>query len=268
MKRYYFDQGHRQFSQQTFSEYNPEAIKQMLSELDWQEQEELAIDFQEHISEEELGLPKNLTTTDAFYYPEHHEPKYAYPLIIWLTDERTSFDLQEMMPRISDRNYLGLDISLNQFLSDNNRHQDVSGICPEQLLSHIQEELSEFNQQAKIHPDRIYLAGVGACASLAMKLTLVHPLPFAGFLAINPVNQGLDNPLANFRFLKHLKGLLTTTGAASDERENDWVKPFSQLLHNAGVQLHLDTQRKSEGKACRLIDRVVMQSIGDSYSNK
>lgn len=269
MKRFHFDQGHGQFSHQTFTEYNPEAIKQMLSDLSWEEQEELSNEFQEELSEEALGLPKNLTTTDKFYFPTNHEPNYAYPLIIWLTDDlSSSSDFQEKMSRISDQNYLGLDISLSQFSSDHNGPVDITGVCSQQLLSHIQEELTEFNQQANIHQERIFLAGTGACASLAMKLLLMHPLQFAGFLAIDPINQGLDNPLANFRFLKHLKGMLTTTGAAANENENSWTKPFAQLLHDAGVQLHLDTQRKSEGKAYSLINRVVMQTIWESYSNK
>lgn len=275
MKRFYFDQKHRQFSQETFSQYDPEAVKEMLASLAWQEELELPSDFSEQFSEEDLGLPKNLTTPDARFFPKDYEPNYAYPLIIWITDgEESSTDFQDLMPRISDRNYLGLEISIRQLShphenqSEETNRLGLSGICCDQLLSHIQEELVQFNQQANIHPDRIYLAGSGACASLAIQLNLMHPLQFAGFLAINPVNQGLEHPLANFRFLKHLRGLLTTTGTAATDCDNEWAKPFSQLLHDAGIQLHLDTQRKTESKAYSLINRIVMQSIWDSDSNQ
>ncbi len=259
MKRFHFDPGHRHFAHQTYSQYDPEAIKELLASLAWQEEQEIAENYHEEISEEDLGLPRNLLTPDTFYYPEKHEPKYAYPLIIWLCDGRSSSrDFQDLMPLISDQNYLGLEISLDQL-----PHNKT--ICCNQLMSHIQEELVEFNLEANIHPDRIYLAGFEERASIAMKLTLMHPLQFAGFLAINPVINEFDNLLKNFRFLRHLRGLLTTTNSASESEKQDWLKPFAQLLHDAGVGIQLDTRKKTEAGACRLLNQFIMDGIYASY---
>ena len=263
MKRFQFDLGHRHLAHQSYSKYDPEAIKELLASLAWQEEpEDILENTPEEISEEDLGLPKNLLTPDTFYYPDKYEPKYAYPLIIWLHQGSSpSRSFQEQMPLISDQNYLGLEISLEQF-------DRTKSICCDQILSHIQEELIEFNLQANIHPDRIYLAGIAEGASLAMQLTLSYPLQFAGFLAINPLNNLLDQPLKNFRFLRHLRGLITTTNSKSESENNNWIKPFSQLLHDAGVQIQLDTRKKSEAGACRLINQFVMDSIYASYQKE
>ncbi len=263
MKRFHFDLGHRHFAHQTYSKYDPEAIKELLASLAWQEEPEDILDHApEEISEEVLGLPKNLLTPDTFYYPGNYEPKYAYPLIIWLHQGRSpARSFQEQMPLISDQNYLGLEISLDQF-------DRTKGIGCDQVLCHIQEELVEFNLQANIHPDRIYLAGIAEGASLAMQITLSHPLQFAGFLAINPLNNLLDQPLKNFRFLRHLRGLITTTNTKAESENEKWIKPFSQLLHDAGVQVQLDTRKKSEAVACRLINQFIMDAIYASYQKE
>ncbi len=263
MKRFNFDLGHRHFAHQTYPKYDPEAIRELLESLAWGENAGTLVDrTEEEISEEVLGLPPNLLTPDSFYYPEKYEPKYAYPLIIWIHQgSSSSLAFQQQMPMISDQNYLGLEVSLDQF--DRNK-----GDYHERLINHIQEELTGFRSQANIHSERIYLAGIAECASLAIELALLHPLPFAGFLAIDPVNTLFDQPLKNFRFLRHLRGLLTTTGDISRSDRNDWLKPFSQLLHDAGVQIQLDTRTKSEAGACRLINQFLIDSIYASYRKK
>src|SRR5258706_3168891 len=43
------------------------------------------------------------------FLPHNYEPKYPYPLVIWLHDgEWTALELLDLMSRISPQNYLGL----------------------------------------------------------------------------------------------------------------------------------------------------------------
>ncbi len=264
MKRFHFDLGRHHFAHQTYSKYDPEAIKELLASLAWQEEPEDVLEsHRDELSAEDLGLPKNLITPDTLFFPTRYEPKYAYPLIIWLNDRSSnSRSFQEQMLLISDQNCLGLEIPLERF----DRMED--GYL-EQILNRIQEELVEFHSQANIHPERIYLAGFAKQASLAMQLTLLHPLQFAGFLAIDPIDNLPDLPLKNFRFLRHLRCLLTTTSGSQSESENsNWVKSFSQLLHDAGIHIQLDTRKKTAAGASRLINQFLIDSIYASYQKK
>ena len=261
MKRFHLDLGQRLELQQSYSDYDPDAIRELLESIAWQQEQESSLEFQEHPSEADLGLPKNLLTSDSYYFPQRYEKNYAYPLIIWLTTGEPT--LQSLMPRLSDQNYLGLEISIDSFTKKGSSNGS-SNTVSEKFWAHLQEEIEDFQQQANIHPDRIFLAGKSQAACLAIQTALLHPLHFAGFLAIDPVDIQSSHSLTNFRLFRHLKGFITTTKAKPNSENDRGLKPFAQLLHDAGIEILLNTQKKTESKALNQMNHFIMNAITGS----
>lgn len=123
------------------------------------------------------------------FRPEHYEPGYAYPLVIWLhPDGSSEQDLHEIMPQISTRNYLGLSFrapAINPHAPANGYHWPDSHVFVEQFRDTVQTTVRELKKVLNIHDERIFLAGSGTGCSVTTKLLFHAPQFFAGAALIN-----------------------------------------------------------------------------------
>lgn len=118
------------------------------------------------------------------FRPEHYEPGYAYPLVIWLhPDGGSEHNLHEIMPQISTRNYLGLSFrapAIDPKAPSNRYHWPDSHLFAKQFSQSVQTTVQELKKVLNIHDERIFLAGSGTGCSIATKLLLQAPRFFAG----------------------------------------------------------------------------------------
>ena len=135
------------------------------------------------------------------HLPPHYEPNYAYPLIVWLHDaEWTARELLDLMPRISPQNYLGLAVEgltpTNRFASGS--MSPTGSLDPlDALLETLKDVVPQMRREFHVHSERIYLAGFGDQASVALRMLLRRPEWFAGALAFGDRNTKLETALAN-----------------------------------------------------------------------
>jgi phospholipase/carboxylesterase len=128
--------------------------------------------------------------------PQHYEPNYAYPLVVWLHaeggDER---ELKRIMPLVSLRNYVSLGVRGTLARQRGFAWSDA----PEPTVAaeaRIAESMAQARQRFNIHPARVFLAGYGAGGTMALRLALRAPERFAGAASLGgafPVGQA---PLA------------------------------------------------------------------------
>jgi phospholipase/carboxylesterase len=112
--------------------------------------------------------------------PQHHEPDYAYPLLLWLPDEsQTEAEAAVWLERISRRNYVALGLRPALF----------SGGGRGSAFDRLNYVVRRVESEVQIHSQRRYLAGVGHSGGLAIDWLLERPQSFAGAIAIDAENR-------------------------------------------------------------------------------
>ncbi len=98
------------------------------------------------------------------FVPQGYEPGYDYPLLVWLTDPATPFDLGLAMIRLSLRNFVAVQPG----------HGDVA--CW-RAIDRVTDRLS-------IHSRRIWLMGHRSGGTDAFRMVCRHPDRFAGAVSL------------------------------------------------------------------------------------
>ncbi|MBD3673073.1 MAG: hypothetical protein HUJ26_06060 [Planctomycetaceae bacterium] len=167
------------------------------------------------LSEEDLEHELAAVDTDlplSLHLPEPFEPRYHYPVVIWLhQDESNEDELHTIMPQISDQNYIGLAF---RGTSDDGQtpsghfHWEASQAKREELLEEIRETIAEMSRFFRMDMNRIYLAGFDAGATVALELLLDAPELFAGAIALGGAVPPTDGFGSRFRELSKRKAWL------------------------------------------------------------
>ncbi|MCA8986403.1 MAG: hypothetical protein KDA78_02095 [Planctomycetaceae bacterium] len=201
-------------------------------------------------AEQLFSIPQRATV----FTPDQYEPKYAYPLVVHLSSEQSSTsDFLETMEQLSPQNYLGLDIANAEKLLD----------CSAEIAQqHLKSMIGQVQRHYNVHSERILLMGSGPQGTQALHLFLNSCDAYWGFIALDPTKTTLPNLQQGFRSLRNRLGLILAS------EENQWVRPAAELLHDAGVHMHLERQSAEiltspvlHRKAAKSIDHVVITNI-------
>lgn len=190
-----------------------------------------------HSGDSSPFLPKAVSDRPhLIHMPEHYEAGYAYPLVVWFHGDGSSeTELSSVMPRISDRNYLGLALRGNTTFGEG-YGWSVSGENLTQLIEDVESIVLWMRREYHIHSERIYLAGFGSGASTAMQLMLEKPewfgaaACFCGAFPKTPISQEQIEELRNKRIL------LATSANSRTSKVSD-VMATGRLLYASGINI-------------------------------
>lgn len=193
------------------------------------------------VCEEESPAPTEAEELPfSMYLPERYVPRYAYPVVIWLHgDGRNEHQLQQVMPQISDQNYIGVAF---RGTSDDGRSKagafewDLSETAVQNLAEEIAETLQEMKRFLRIDLDRVYVAGYQGGACMALELMLHAPEQFCGAIAYSGIATPSRAAYGKFRLLSSRR-VLVGLG-----RRNDMLTPSEYLdaaraLRQSGLQV-------------------------------
>ncbi len=208
----------------------------------------------------------------SLFRPEHYEPGYAYPLVIWLhPDTGSEHDLHEIMPQISTRNYLGLSFrapAIDPAAPANGYHWPDSHLFVKQFADNLLQTVQELKKVLNIHEGRIYLAGTGAGCSVATKLLMQVPRFFAGAALIKGHFNKTDFQSTTSVDLKG-KRILMDHRLASDvdgQTSSHWV---TRMWKTTGADLQsvnsLKVELNSEPELLTALDRWIMEGISTAW---
>ena len=204
------------------------------------------------------------------HLPPHYEPNYAYPLIVWLHDaEWTARELLDLIPRISPQNYLGLAVEgltpTNRFASGS--MSPAGSLDPlDGLLETLKDVVPQMRREFHVHSERIYLAGFGDQASVALRMLLRRPEWFAGALAFGVRNPKLESALANYDELRG-KRVFLSAGVRDSRCSIADVTSLGRLLRSFGIQAVLRAYDSSESPTPKLlsdVDHWLMNGVCES----
>ena len=202
------------------------------------------------------------------FAPLHYEPKYSYPLIVWLHGEGQSENqLRYVMPRISMRNYAAVaprgtidwkpSDGIDRFSWSQSPWQVQA--ATERILSAIDQGCRRLN----IHPDRIFLAGSGCGGTMAFRVAMSMPEMFGGVLSLGGSFPSGEAPLGRLNDVRRLP-LFIAVGRENGHYPESAVCTDLRLFHAAGMAV---TVRQYPGKdqlndlMLADIDRWVMDTI-------
>lgn len=204
----------------------------------------------------------------SLFRPEHYEPGYAYPLIIWLHhDGESEQTLHDILPAISTRNYLGLSFrapAINPQASKAGYYWPDSHLFIQQFTEQIQQTVRELSKVLNIHEQRIYLAGTGVGCSVATRLMLHSGDFYAGAALFRGEFRQSDFQHATCGNLKQKRILLDHSPVPQvDESLNaSW---FTRMLQSTGVEIQamnlLKADSNSETKQLATLNRWIMEGI-------
>lgn len=181
----------------------------------------------------------------VLFVPLHYEPKYDYPLIVWLHAEgRNENDLTRMMPQISMRNYVAVAPRGTLSLPASKMNHAPPAYGWSQSEAHIQQArhrvLAAIQQarQYRIHPQRIFLVGQGCGGTMALRLAITMPEVVRGVVSLEgPFPQG-EAPLRRLAELRHLE-IMLAAARSSGRYPSSSVCRDLRLLHVAGMNTTL-----------------------------
>jgi len=153
------------------------------------------------------------------FVPQGYEPGYDYPLVVWLADPATPFDLGRAMARTSLRNFVAV--------------QPAAGRDPE---ARVWRAIDRVRDRWSIHDRRIYLVGQGSGGTDAFRIACRTPDAFGGVVSLGgpfPLDEGLFAAVHRIRRLPMLLCMRREAVAAGR------VDRLLRLFHAAGAALSL-----------------------------
>ncbi len=234
----------------------PLELNDLLPQTQWNADTHTSAGFGEEPQRPQSGV------SEGVYVPEHYEPGYAYPLIVWLADtDAQSDELLERMPEVSDRNFLACAFSLQQFENAPDA-TEITSDCLEQLGEHLVQMRRDYH----IHSERICLAGFGSGAVAAVSCLLRRPQWFSGAMAFDPRFPEKHTARTHFRELADKRVLIGIGPGESKEALGAAVRS-GRLMHSAGMDVCTriyDSPPVASAQALGDINRWMMEGVFES----
>jgi predicted esterase len=170
--------------------------------------------------------PTDWTGDARVLMPQGYEPGYDYPLLVWLTDPNSKFDLGRAMVRLSLRNYVAV-------------QPTRSGAAMWRAIDRVRDRLS-------IHPRRIWLVGHAAGGTEALRTACHHPDAFAGAVSLGGAFPLDEAAFARIDEIRRLP-LLLCCRAAEVAADADRFDRTLRLFHAAGGTLAVRIYQRGGG---------------------
>lgn len=202
----------------------------------------------------QLEIPHRL------FVPENFEPRYDYPLIVWLhSDDSSEWELDVVMEAISVRNYLAIAPRGHRTSSKSNRlfrwgTQLADLAVAENLVFECIDALTE---GLPVNPERIFLAGIGLGGTVAQWIGLKHPNRFAGVVSMQGLFPKRRCALSQWKSARRLP-VLFLQGEPTNTCDDDDIAEAMHLAHAAGLGYRFVRLRDSGASPLR--DRFVEAS--------
>ena len=189
------------------------------------------------------------THPHILFAPMHYEPKYAYPLLVWLHgtggDER---QIMRIMPMISMRNYVAVaprgllveqpayppafDLSVSAIL--HRPRESYDWILSSDSLTILEQRVFDCvavaQERCNIASHRIFIAGFGTGGTAALRLATLYPEHFAGAASF-----GGEIPPGNRIFPSWQMTQPLSVFLGVDQSAPDHTCQMMELFHMAGI---------------------------------
>jgi phospholipase/carboxylesterase len=183
--------------------------------------------------------------TVSLFLPLHYETGHRYPVFLWLhADGGGHHELSDVMPRISDRNYLGVAIAGHKIGGGDRSGRasrcgwQQSAEAIELLVNQIAVVLDSMSQRFAMDRRRVFIGGSESGGTMAFRVAFERPAWFAGVASLNGSLPENLNPLGNWRTARGVP-VFWSHGRCSAEFPETRLCHQLRLLHVAGFDVTL-----------------------------
>lgn len=203
------------------------------------------------------------------FLPTGYEPRYAYPLLVFLHGHGSSEDqVLKLAPRLSRRNYICIGLRGSQPLGERGDGRTVYGWgrdsqTDSQVEDYVLRAVEQTRMNYHVHSERIYLAGICEGATLAYRLALTFTDNFAGIIALNGIMPRQGGPLLRLPQARQLR-VFIGHGIANAVVPLTLARQDHRLLYTAGLSVQLNTyptNHRLHANMLRDTDRWIMEAI-------
>ncbi len=193
--------------------------------------------------------PNNQSTAQQSYLehqvclfgPERYEPRYEYPLIVWLHScHSCEFELENVMPELSLQNYVACAPRGTTSCDADGKFFRWSQSAAATAISEelVFESIDLAQKQFSIAQRRIFLAGVGGGGTMAWRIALRYPGRFAGVVSIGGDFPRQNQPLLNIERARLLP-MLWMYGNESTRCGIQHICESLPVLHSASLAVDI-----------------------------
>lgn len=191
--------------------------------------------------------------TSEIWLPEPFEPRYAYPLLVWLHDAGESeLDAAAWAEATGMQNLLVLSVRGTLTRKDGGFDWPADG---DAVWKAVSEELSQLPPELRYDERRITLAGHSAGARAAFAAWRCHPRQIAGACLVSPGYPD-DQPLLHPAGSGTLGGRLWVGGFGAAA----WQRT-AQAAYALGTDVRIDSAASVPGEVGPALNEWVMRSI-------
>lgn len=200
--------------------------------------------------------------TSQLWLPEPFEPRYEYPLLIWLHDNGDDELTDERIANVAARqNMIVLSVRGTEVVNDGFgwpvRYRHDIGT---EVWGYISEELAELPPELRFHSDRVFLAGRGSGALAAWRAWLSHGDRIAGAALVAPPEAVDVDSLRDAAVSSSTKPAISGRLWIGGSSVNSW-RPAAQSVYALGAEVSLDPQATSAATIGDSLDRWVMRAL-------
>lgn len=177
----------------------------------------------------------------CLFGPESYEPRYDYPLVVWLHScESSELELENVMPELSLRNYVscaprGTDACDTEGKFFRWGQSSASTAISEEIIF---ESIALASRQFNISQQKIFLAGFGGGGSMAWRIAMRYPQRFAGAVSICGGFPNSNQPLMNLHNVRDLS-TMWLYGEHSEQCGVQHVCDSMSVLHTARLNVDI-----------------------------
>ena len=179
----------------------------------------------------ELGFPHRL------FVPEHYEPGYDYPLVVWLhSDASCELELDNVMMALSSRNYVAIAPRANQKCRGNDRcftwgdSQTDCNVAEDLLWDSVQAVSSSLS----INTRKIFLAGFGSGGTMAQWIGLKYAKQIAGVISLSGSFPTASKVLSDWKRARDLQVLFAQRQGSTLCSEDELLRAV-RISHQSGL---------------------------------
>lgn len=193
----------------------------------------------------ELGFSHRL------FVPEHYEPGYDYPLVVWLhSDASCELELDNVMMALSSQNYVAIAPRANQKCRGSSRRFQWGESSTDCAVAEdlVWDSVQAVANSLSINTNRIFLAGFGSGGTTAQWIGLKYARQIAGVISLSGSFPKTPRVLSNWKHARDLQVLFAQRQGSTLCSEDELSRAV-QISHQSGLGYRF-WQLRSEQDDC------------------
>lgn len=200
--------------------------------------------------------------TSEVWLPEQFEPRYAYPLLVWLHDHGADeLADAEVANAAATQNMIVMSVRGPFACGAGYGWADEAGSIDGTIVWRtVAEELAQLPPELNYHSERVFLAGRGAGAIASWRAWIRHCDQIAGAGLAAPPQTPDASTLREAAVTSDIKPTLSGRLWIGAGPTSIW-RPVAQTAFTLGAEVSLDAQAETPSAIGRSIDRWVMRAM-------